>query len=487
MSHHFDQVPSPAVLSELLPEYDIEKFITKDGKSAVYKARQISLDRDVAIKILLSEVSQGTDSQDAFLSEAQLMAKLNHLNLLGVFDFGTIGDMSYIVMEYVEGVSLHQATWNQMVDPVQAATIVKGICDGLSHAHMNGIVHRDIKPANILLTPDAEPKIADFSLAHSADADKPGLIMRTPGYTAPEVFSDPALAGELADIYSVGVILHQLLTGLDPTGSRTPLKPPSVSTDNLHLDAIWRKATHINPVQRYPSIAAMSQDLDQWLETKDNPLATGGPALTSVTSQTFTPLPSSNDSSIIPIVVAIIVLVGLLSFAGIIIKDQFDESRKGDGHPLVEDNTPTTEDPTAPPEIVSSPSAEVVAPSKPAPLDGNANKKPVIVDKNLPKTTPKPEPKSVPEPARVGTPSTGTFAGKWEVSSDGKVERWIAHPDGLVEVVGRGWTAKWVMLDNGTLEVRWDGKKPHVMKREGNHWVGKGGFGQATTFKPSNW
>jgi serine/threonine protein kinase len=262
MSEHAFQAPSPESLAELLPQYQIEFFIAQGGMGAVYKGRQISLDRDIAIKVLPHEVGASEELRESFISEAKAMARLNHSNLLGVFDYGTVEGMPYIVMEYVSGGSLHQAAYNQAVELMQAAMIVKGICAGLSHAHEHGIVHRDIKPSNILLTQKVEPKVADFGLAHAADWDTPGLVMGTPGYTAPEVFQDPSQAGVLADIYSVGVILHQLLTGTDPAGC---MEPPSQPSGSLRLDAIWRKATNVNPALRYPTVAAMAEDIDRWI------------------------------------------------------------------------------------------------------------------------------------------------------------------------------------------------------------------------------
>ena len=261
------QAPSPEELAALLPQYAINGFIAQGGMGAVYLGRQIALDREVAIKILPREVGADPEFRESFAAEAKAMARLNHPNLIGVFDFGDVDGMPYIVMEYVEGSSLHASAWNTAVEPVQAVTIVKGICDGLAHAHGHGIVHRDIKPANILLNLKAEPKIGDFGLAHPADADTPGLVMGTPGYTAPEVFHDPKQAGTLADIYAVGVILHQLLSGIDPAGSMTP---PTVPIGRPRLDAIWRKATHINPAMRFASVEEMIQALEAWLR---NPTA----------------------------------------------------------------------------------------------------------------------------------------------------------------------------------------------------------------------
>ena len=263
------QALAPESLAELLPQYEIEAFIAQGGMGAVYKGRQASLQRDVAVKVLPRELGEDPGFRESFATEARAMARLNHPNLIGVFDFGDADGMPYIVMEYVEGSSLHESAWNQMVEPSQAVAIVKGICEGLAHAHGHGIAHRDIKPANILLTANAEPKIGDFGLAHAADSDQSGLVMGTPGYTAPEVFQDPNQAGPLADLYSVGVVLHQLLTGIDPAGSEGP---PTQAIGNLRLDAIWRRATHPNPAQRYKDAAAMAADLEKW---SFMPLATG--------------------------------------------------------------------------------------------------------------------------------------------------------------------------------------------------------------------
>ena len=161
------QAPSPEQLAELLPQFDIAFFIAQGGMGAVYKGRQISLDRDVAIKVLPQEVGADEEFRESFNREAKAMARLKHPNLLGVLDFGDVDGMPYIVMEYVEGGSLHEACFEKAVDPAQAVAIVKGICDGLASAHEHDIVHRDIKPANILLTERLEAKVADFGLAHA--------------------------------------------------------------------------------------------------------------------------------------------------------------------------------------------------------------------------------------------------------------------------------------------------------------------------------
>lgn len=262
MSNEAFEAPGIEFLQEHLPQYAFEGFIAQGGMGAVYKARQVSLERDVAIKVLPLALSKDADFRECFTREAKAMARLNHPNLIGVFDSGDVEGMIYIVMEFIEGSSLHESAWGQVVDPAQAAAIVKGICGGLAHAHEHGIVHRDIKPANILLTTKAEPKIGDFGLAQTLGSSETGMVMGTPGYTAPEIFEDSAQAGPLADIYSVGVILHQLLTGIDPAGNEGP---PTQASGHLLLDAIWRKATRPNPAMRYQSVAEMGNELQKWL------------------------------------------------------------------------------------------------------------------------------------------------------------------------------------------------------------------------------
>lgn len=268
VTKHSFQAPTPEHLRELLPQYGIEHYINRGSIGAVYKGRQISLDRDVAIKVLFGEFGDNPELRESFLTEARSMARLKHPNLLGVFDFGDVDGMPYTVMEYVNGESLHDATWNHVIDPVQAASIVVGICKGLACAHEQNIYHRDIKPSNILLTVDAEPKVADFRLAHDKNPGEAGSTKVTLGYTAPEVMEDPSLAGELSDIYSVGVILHQLITGLDPLGST---EPPTHPTGRLRLDAIWRKAAHVTPALRHPSVSALATDLEHWISLQQAP------------------------------------------------------------------------------------------------------------------------------------------------------------------------------------------------------------------------
>jgi serine/threonine protein kinase len=257
------EAPTLEALAGLLPAYEFQAFIAQGGMGAVYKARQRSLDRDVAIKILPRELGEDPEFRKSFETEARAMARLNHPNLIGVYDSGDVDGMLYIAMEYVNGKSLYYSAYNLAVDPAQAVTIVKGICDGLAHAHENGVIHRDIKPANILLTPKREPKIGDFGLARPTGSEGPGLIMGTPGYTAPEVIDHPEHADRRSDIYAVGVILYELLTGRRQEPN-CPL-PSAVGGCDRALDTIWQNATHPNPAFRYSDAGLMSKALDEWM------------------------------------------------------------------------------------------------------------------------------------------------------------------------------------------------------------------------------
>ncbi|MFK7850479.1 MAG: protein kinase [Akkermansiaceae bacterium] len=371
------QAPSPEHLSDLLPQFDIDFFIAQGGMGAVYKGRQRSLDRDVAIKVLPKELGANEEFRESFNTEAKAMAKLNHPNLLGVFDFGSVDGMPYIVMEYVEGGSLYEASFEQAVDPEQAVAIVKGICDGLSDAHEHDIVHRDIKPANILLTEKVEPKVADFGLAQAIDSDQPGLVMGTPGYTAPEVFQDPDQAGKLADIYSVGVILHQLLTGMDPSGC---MEPPSKSTGNIRLDAIWRKATNIVPTQRYATVGAMAADLGKWASAKKPSAAAAGASAYRPPVRPMQTASSGGGGMGMKIFLIALLIGGVLVTYQVLQKRKADINKKNAdnaANPVIKvvevDQDPNTgSNPTLPdPSNSSSPDPEEVVMSNPDPVVSN--------------------------------------------------------------------------------------------------------------------
>lgn len=255
--------PKPDELSAMLSGYDVIDLIATGGMGAVYRANQVSLDRPVAIKLLPSELNDPA-FREQFQAEARAMAKLNHPNLIGIYDFGQADGMPYIVMELVSGKSLYYSSYGKAIDQTTACEIVIGICRGLAHAHAADIVHRDIKPANILLDSDANPKIGDFGLASASDSDNDGgAVYGTPGYAAPEILASAKAIGIPSDLYAVGVILYQLLTGKMPD---EPARPPSaLSSCDSRLDPIFRRSTRRNPAMRYQSADDLADDLEKLL------------------------------------------------------------------------------------------------------------------------------------------------------------------------------------------------------------------------------
>lgn len=305
---HF-AAPSIEALAPHFPSYEIEHFIAQGGMGAVYQARQISLDRQVAIKILPREFGQDETFRASFEAEAKAMAKLNHPNLISVYDFGEVDGMLFLIMEYVNGKSLYHSSHGQTIDPGQAADIVSAICHGLDHAHAAGILHRDVKPANILLTPDAVPKIGDFGLARPMNetASPDEVVYGTPGYTAPEVI-ERAQVDHRADIFSTGVILHELLTGSLPDESKTP--PSVIAGTPASLDTVIACSTHPNPNMRFSSATKMATALEQALKNNPTPalkLSTAPP--THNTHIPVTTPPKSKTGAVVVSLLAVAAVV----------------------------------------------------------------------------------------------------------------------------------------------------------------------------------
>lgn len=253
--------PSSDELSTLFPGYRISEMIAAGGMGAVYLAEQLSLSRWVALKVLPAASADDSDFRKRFEAEAKAMARLNHPNLVGVYDSGEAGGMPFIVMEYVPGGSLHEAAGGRRIDPAEVIRIVSSMCKGLAHAHENGILHRDIKPSNILMTAEAEPKIGDFGLASRTDARTQAgeVIYGTPDYSAPEVVHHPDQVDHRADIFAIGVLIHELLTGRTPSADPRPASV--ICACNPAFDRIIRKATDPSPQARHASVREIAADL----------------------------------------------------------------------------------------------------------------------------------------------------------------------------------------------------------------------------------
>lgn len=258
------QAPSPEKLNPLFPNYEIDSLIACGGMGAVYLGCQLSLDREVAIKILPSEFVQDNNYLSLFQSEAKALAKLNHKNLVGIYDYGQLEGLYYIIMEYVPGRSLYDTADGLAVDQEEAALLIIEICKGLAHAHEHGILHRDIKPGNILIDEEARPKLVDFGLAKPIEEGyQGGLIFGTKGYAAPEITKNPNAVDHRADVFAVGAMLHELLVGELP---RSPYIKASELTDtDPRFDAIIEKAIHPLMTLRYDSCRTMAKDLESLL------------------------------------------------------------------------------------------------------------------------------------------------------------------------------------------------------------------------------
>ena len=240
--------PTPAELAPLFPGLEIMEVAGHGGMGTIYKARQPQLDRVVALKILSPELGRDPAFAQRFSREAQALAKLNHSNIVRVFDFGQAGAFFYLLMEYVDGVTLRTLIEQKAIHTEEAQRIVIEICHALQYAHEEGIVHRDIKPSNILLDKKGRVKIADFGLAQLIGQDArdsvPGaqaaVVMGTPHYAAPEQIARPWKVDRRADIYSLGVVFYEMLTGHLPLD---PYAPPSITAGvNPRLDAIVARA-----------------------------------------------------------------------------------------------------------------------------------------------------------------------------------------------------------------------------------------------------
>ncbi len=271
VSHATFQAPSLHEVAGLFPNYDIYSLIACGGMGAVYHANQRSLDRDVAIKILPREFSQNKEFRVSFEAEAKSMAKLNHPNLIGVYDFGDVGGLLYIVMEYVRGSSLYSVSNRRIVHQDDALKMVINVCRGLAHAHEYGILHRDIKPSNILIDVNGNPKIGDFGLASASgkQVEEGEQIFGTPGYTAPEVIDPPHTFDHRADIFSVGIMLHEMLTGVTPNGVDPLAVLPSET--NPKLSSVIQRAIHPDPAARHASADELAAELEKIAAAPDNP------------------------------------------------------------------------------------------------------------------------------------------------------------------------------------------------------------------------
>ncbi|MHC4087507.1 MAG: serine/threonine-protein kinase [Planctomycetota bacterium] len=260
--------PEPEQLAEKFPQLEILELLGQGGMGAVYKARQKKLDRLIALKILPPEVGQTEAFAERFTREARSMAKLNHQYAVTLYEFGQTDDgLYYFVMEFVDGTDLRHVILGGELEPPQALAIVPQICEALHYAHTKGIVHRDIKPENILLDKDGNVKIADFGLAKLLDRPanlytltRAGQRMGTPHYMAPEQIENPDQVDHRADIYSLGVVFYEMLTGELPLG-RFPPPSKKVKVD-VRLDEVVLRSLEKEPDRRYQHASEVRTEVE---------------------------------------------------------------------------------------------------------------------------------------------------------------------------------------------------------------------------------
>ncbi len=254
-------------LAPLFPQLEILELIGQGGMGAVYKARQPALDRLVAVKVLPPQAGRDPSFAERFGREARALARLGHPNIVAVHDVGKAADFYYFVMEYVDGANLRQILRDGKLTPEQALRIVPQICDALQYAHEEGVVHRDIKPENILLDRKGRVKIADFGLAKLLGRDTGDFtltgsrqVMGTLYYMAPEQVDRPLEVDHRADIYSLGVVFYEMLTGQLPVG-RYPMPSEKAGTDAF-LDEVVLHAMEREPAMRYQHASEVKSDVE---------------------------------------------------------------------------------------------------------------------------------------------------------------------------------------------------------------------------------
>ena len=278
------QVPlPPEQIAPHFPQLEILQCLGRGGMGVVYKARQKTLNRFVALKLLAPERVLDPRFAERFTCEAQALAALNHPNIVTIHDFGQAGGFYYLLMEFVDGANLRQLLRARKFTPEEALAIVPPLCDALQFAHDRGIVHRDIKPENLLIDITGRVKVADFGVAKmlgtlnaSDNAAEPAALQNntqtsvgTPGYSAPEQKTDPQHVDSRADIYSLGVVFYELLTGERPGGR---LEPPSKKVQiDVRLDEVVLRALEKDPELRFQQVSEVKTMVEAIVQPSSNP------------------------------------------------------------------------------------------------------------------------------------------------------------------------------------------------------------------------
>ncbi|MGE3807007.1 MAG: serine/threonine-protein kinase [Gemmataceae bacterium] len=280
-----DEAPALAP-GKLFAGYELQAVLGQGGMGIVYRARHLSLNRNVALKMIRAGTQATSAAVARFRREGEAIARLKHPHVVEVYDLGEQRGQSYLSMELVEGGSLAARLKDGPLPPRAAAQLTRTLAEAVAFAHQQGVLHRDLKPANVLLTADGSPKLTDFGLAKLIDGDEPqtvtDAIMGTPSYMAPEQAGATVQpVGTYTDVYALGAILYETLTGQPPFRGETPaqtralvqaMEPadPAKARPDIPtaLAAICLKCLEKKPALRYSSAQALADDLNDWLEGK---------------------------------------------------------------------------------------------------------------------------------------------------------------------------------------------------------------------------
>ncbi|MFQ5432698.1 MAG: PEGA domain-containing protein [Nitrospinota bacterium] len=391
---------------EKLGRFEIISQLGVGGMGVVVKARDPNVDRIVAIKTIkkaeFGDPNQEKELMERFRREAQATARLNHPNIVTLFDMSEEGDTAYIVIEYVDGSGLDKLVAQKTVlDDDTLLKYMKQVASALDYAHGKGILHRDIKPANIMLTKDGECKIADFGLARLQSASsitRAGHAVGSPSYMSPEQVQGQQLDGK-SDQFSLGIVFYELVTGTKPFSGDVlstivyrimrdnPVPPTAVNSRlNPAVDNVVLKVLAKNPAQRYPNCTAFVEALEKAMKGAVDE-GFGGTEDQTITMETAAaPVPAKKSGALIGGVAALV--VAALAGGGYFMYG--DKLLGGNAQPT----TAAVTQPTAPPPVPVAPPAKVKQPAPAAP----PKKEVVKVPKPAPPPKPKPKPKSKPKP-----------------------------------------------------------------------------------------
>lgn len=404
--------PTPEELAELIPGYQVNELVSTGSRGALYQAKQVSLDRTVTIKVLPPEIGEDPTLRHAFETEAKAMARLNDPNLVDVFDFGDIQGMLYIIMEHVPGSSLYETTHGHHVDQKESSRLVADLCHGLEHAHQAGIIHRALNPHKVLINSEAQAKIVDFGIAGLTGEDTGDEIT---SYSAPEIFQQESVVDAKADIYSVGMILYELIVGQLPSNPYTP--PSQVRNCRPELDQIIYRAIQPDPSKRYGSAGEMANAIEEMLEKmgaaptqeiiKTMMTSASPAAATRMPAANLTVAKPSNAPAIVVSLLTVAVIIGIVA---VVINASSEPpappaKKATTKKPEAKPNKPQPQRPKKPNKpkhrpnkdrdiAANKPHTPVTPPTPPEPEPEEEEK---ITD-NTPAVVPEPDPPAKPEP-----------------------------------------------------------------------------------------